>query len=109
VELVDAVLESPMIEGKPLFPSECRECALDYFGTIKLNFKITSGTESHIVTKAIRAPIMVMSKACNLYGMSPKQLIQHKEEQQEFGGYFILSGAERIIRMVIANKRNFVR
>lgn len=27
-------------------------------------------------------PIMVKSKLCNLHGLSPKQLVQHHEEEQ---------------------------
>ncbi|KAM9316988.1 LOW QUALITY PROTEIN: DNA-directed RNA polymerase I subunit RPA2 [Gastrophryne carolinensis] len=50
---------------------------------------------------------MVKSKLCNLYGLSPKELIEHHEEQQEMGGYFIINGIEKVIRMLIMPRRNF--
>lgn len=52
-------------------------------------------------------PIMVASKNCNLSGMSETELIKKKEDMYEFGGYFIINGNERIIRMLIMNKRNY--
>lgn len=50
---------------------------------------------------------MVRSKFCNLNGMDEEQLARHKEDGFEFGGYFIINGNERIIRMLIMNKRNY--
>ena len=52
-------------------------------------------------------PVMVRSKNCNLNGLTESQLIDKKEDMYEFGGYFIINGNERIIRMLIANKRNY--
>ena len=34
-------------------------------------------------------------------------MIAAKEDMHEFGGYFIINGNERIIRMLIMNKRNY--
>ena len=45
---------------------------------------------------------------CNLAGLSPKELIMRGEEAEEFGGYFIVNGIERIIRMLIMPRRNYV-
>ena len=39
--------------------------------------------------------------------MPPDQLILHKEESEEFGGYFIVNGNEKLIRMLIVPKRNY--
>ncbi|MGH0147295.1 UNVERIFIED_CONTAM: hypothetical protein FKN15_010207 [Acipenser sinensis] len=52
-------------------------------------------------------PIMVKSKLCNLYRLPPKDLIKHHEEAEEMGGYFIVNGIEKIIRMLIMPKRNY--
>ena len=38
---------------------------------------------------------------------SPAQLVEHKEESDEFGGYFIVNGNEKLIRMLIVSKRNY--
>jgi DNA-directed RNA polymerase I subunit RPA2 len=39
--------------------------------------------------------------------MSPDQLVKAKEESEELGGYFIVNGLEKIIRMLQVNRRNF--
>ncbi len=51
-------------------------------------------------------PIMVMSKACHLHGKSPSDLIKYREEQTEFGGYFIVSGIERCVRLLQVPRSN---
>lgn len=50
---------------------------------------------------------MVGSKRCHLYGLPPEQLVNMHEDAGEFGGYFILNGIEKIIRMLIVQKRNY--
>tara|TARA_R110002003_G_scaffold63_15_gene5913 strand:- start:24162 stop:26444 length:2283 start_codon:yes stop_codon:yes gene_type:complete len=39
--------------------------------------------------------------------MSPDQLVKSKEESEELGGYFIVNGIEKIVRMLQVNRRNF--
>lgn len=39
--------------------------------------------------------------------MSPKELVDHGEQEQEWGGYFIVRGIERLIRMLIMTRRNY--
>lgn len=39
--------------------------------------------------------------------MSPKELVAHGEHEQEWGGYFIVRGIERLIRMLIMTRRNY--
>lgn len=51
---------------------------------------------------------MVRSVRCNLRGMSSAELVQHHEEPEEFGGYFIINGNERLIRYLILPRRNHV-
>jgi DNA-directed RNA polymerase I subunit RPA2 len=53
-------------------------------------------------------PIMVKSSACHLRHMSRKELVAHKEEATEFGGYFVCNGIERIIRCLINNRRHYI-
>ena len=50
---------------------------------------------------------MVGSKNCSLSGLNETELIRKKEDMYEWGGYFIINGNERIIRMLIMNKRNY--
>jgi DNA-directed RNA polymerase I subunit RPA2 len=39
--------------------------------------------------------------------MSPDELVKAKEETEELGGYFIVNGVEKIIRMLLVNRRNY--
>lgn len=39
--------------------------------------------------------------------MAPDQLVAHKEESEESGGFFIVNGNEKLIRMLIIAKRNY--
>lgn len=52
-------------------------------------------------------PIVVGSKNCNLKGLTPEELIKNKEDCNEFGGYFIINGNEKLVRMLIMSKRNY--
>lgn len=76
-------------------------------GDLTLEFELKKEDIKTTILKKTPVPMMVMSKKCHLHGLSPKELVKKKEEQHEFGGYFILKGTERIIRLIIANKRNF--
>jgi DNA-directed RNA polymerase I subunit RPA2 len=53
-------------------------------------------------------PVMVASKACNLSGFSQEELISRGEEGHEMGGYFILNGIERIIRLLVQQRRHYI-
>ena len=53
-------------------------------------------------------PIMLKSSKCHLKGLSEKQLIEAHEDGNELGGYFIANGNERVIRMIITERRNQV-
>ena len=51
-------------------------------------------------------PIMLGSCRCNITNMSEEELIEHREDPFELGGYFIANGNERVIRMLITERRN---
>jgi DNA-directed RNA polymerase I subunit RPA2 len=46
-------------------------------------------------------PIMVRSKHCHLYNLNGQQMVNRKEDSNEYGGYFVLNGLEKMIRMLI--------
>ncbi|XP_066595001.1 DNA-directed RNA polymerase I subunit RPA2 isoform X2 [Prorops nasuta] len=50
---------------------------------------------------------MVKSDRCHLNKMKPSELIAHGEHEQEWGGYFIVKGHERIVRMLLMTRRNY--
>ena len=51
---------------------------------------------------------MLQSRLCHLRGRTRSQLIKMKEEPDEFGGVFICNGIERIIRMLVQQRRHYV-
>lgn len=55
--------------------------------------------DSHRDAKSVR---------CNLRSMSSAELVKHHEEPEEFGGYFVINGNERLIRYLILPRRNHV-
>lgn len=50
----------------------------------------------------------LQSVRCNLKGASAAELVNKHEEPEEFGGYFIINGNERLIRYLILPRRNHV-
>ena len=52
-------------------------------------------------------PIMLRSKACNLSDMNPAQLVEKGEQETEWGGYFVIGGHERLVRMLQTTRRNY--
>jgi len=51
-------------------------------------------------------PIMVQSSSCHLSGLSHQELMDLKEEANECGGFFILNGIERVVRLLQVPRRN---
>ena len=52
-------------------------------------------------------PIMLRSHACHLADLTPAQLVARGEHEQEWGGYFIIGGHERLLRMLQTTRRNY--
>ena len=96
-------------ENDKLYPYECRLRSLTYsaplFATVARKFD--NEPEEHITISLGTIPVMVRSKYCNLNGLSEEELVKHKEDCFEFGGYFIINGNERIVRMLIMPKKNY--
>ena len=101
-----------------LYPRECRELGIMYSAPITGDFclqfvrrdgygnELPSGSLIRIPRNFGMMPIMVMSKACHLHGKSPGDLVKLKEEQTEFGGYFIVNGIERCVRLLQVPRAN---
>ncbi|XP_060104185.1 DNA-directed RNA polymerase I subunit RPA2 [Heteronotia binoei] len=113
--IVGAVISMPMVpkgsicKELKVYPAECRGRRSTYRGKLTADISWSlNGSPKGIIKQSLgNIPIMVKSKLCNLYGLSPKELIKHHEEEEEMGGYFIINGIEKIIRMVIMPRRNF--
>lgn len=66
----------------------------------------TSSRVARITKRLGELPIMVLSKSCHLANKTSRQLVALKEEDNEMGGYFIVNGIERIIRLLQVQRRN---
>ncbi|KAL6613997.1 hypothetical protein ACP70R_036267 [Stipagrostis hirtigluma subsp. patula] len=103
----------PMRDGRlgvPLYPQECRQARTTYHGEFKVDAVFEfNGSGAH-VTQSFNfghLPIMLMSKLCHLRDADPHKLVFHGEEATEMGGYFICGGMERLVRILILQKRNY--
>ena len=94
--------------NRKTFPSECRERMVTYRSRLMLNvtWSVNDGEEVLEVREAGQIPIMLKSNRCHLEKLSPNQLVEAKEESDELGGYFIVNGIEKLIRMLIVQRRN---
>lgn len=110
VWLSDLRLENPHDStGRPVLPTECRIGGATYSGNLTgtLNYEINGEERSSVEDMSFgKIPIMVGSKKCNLYGMSPKQLVMKGEDENECGGTFVISGNDRVIRLINVVRAN---
>ena len=53
-------------------------------------------------------PIMLQSTLCHLRGKSKPALVRMKEEPDEFGGTFICNGIERVLRLLVQQRRHYI-
>uniref|UniRef100_A0A8D0CRW0 DNA-directed RNA polymerase subunit beta n=1 Tax=Sander lucioperca TaxID=283035 RepID=A0A8D0CRW0_SANLU len=112
---VEATLYNPVVakgsicREMKVFPAECRGRKCTYKGKLVADVSWSvNGVPKGIIKQSMgQVPIMVKSKMCNLHGMSPKELVEHHEEAEEMGGYFIVNGNEKVIRMLIMPRRNY--
>ncbi|XP_054646633.1 DNA-directed RNA polymerase I subunit RPA2 [Dunckerocampus dactyliophorus] len=115
LSFVEAAIYQPVVSKGSVcremrvFPAECRGRRCSYKGKIVADVSWSiNGIPKGIIKQSLgQVPIMVKSKLCNLHGMSPKQLVEHHEEAEEMGGYFIVNGIEKVIRMLVMPRRNY--
>ncbi|KAK0731632.1 hypothetical protein B0H67DRAFT_479060 [Lasiosphaeris hirsuta] len=96
-------------KNREIFPAECRERHVTYRGklSVTLEYQINNSEPREFVRELGQMPIMVKSNRCHLENNSPALLVARKEESEELGGYFVVNGIEKIIRLLIVNRRNF--
>lgn len=97
-------------KDKKLYPNECRQRHTTYSGKIYTTIEYLH--DGQVVDRYERlvgqVPIMVKSKLCNLYQLLPKEMVSKGEEQNDLGGYFIVKGNEKLLRLLILPRRNYV-
>lgn len=113
ISFADLDIEKPYRTDKgkrvPITPREAREAGITYNGAMLVTCIVRIDDEDEIRFRLGlgNMPLMVMSEKCHLKGLTQKQLIEKKEEQTEAGGYFLLNGIERVIRLLQVPRRNF--
>ncbi|KAF2640442.1 beta and beta-prime subunits of DNA dependent RNA-polymerase [Massarina eburnea CBS 473.64] len=98
-----------VVTNRTILPAECRERHATYRGKLnaRIQYRVNNGDWQDLVRDLGYVPIMLQSSRCHLQKMSPHQLVQAKEESEELGGYFIVNGIEKIIRMLQVQRRNY--
>ncbi|KAE8324101.1 hypothetical protein BDV39DRAFT_124517 [Aspergillus sergii] len=117
VRIKEVFLEKPAIpptnkfttRNRNIYPSECRERHATYRGKLRarIEYRVNNGDWMEAVRELGQVPIMMRTNRCHLEKATPAELVEHKEESEELGGYFIVNGNEKLIRMLIVGKRNF--
>ncbi|CAI2174047.1 1708_t:CDS:10 [Funneliformis geosporum] len=111
----DVMIAKPLLsenvrlaKSRQIYPTECRERLTTYAGkmTAKFCWQVNDGPVNVEAKYMGMIPVMVKSNRCNLYNLYSRQLIQHHEESEEMGGYFIVNGIEKIIRLLLIPRRN---
>ncbi|XP_015514488.1 DNA-directed RNA polymerase I subunit RPA2 [Neodiprion lecontei] len=97
------------VKTHQIYPSECRQRGSSYKGklTARIGWSVNGVPQETILKDLGTIPIMIKSNSCNLHKMSPSELVAHGEHEQEWGGYFLVKGLERIIRMLLMTRRNY--
>eukprot|EP00092_Neocalanus_flemingeri_P024162 GFUD01026209.1.p1 GENE.GFUD01026209.1~~GFUD01026209.1.p1 ORF type:complete len:1157 (+),score=299.03 GFUD01026209.1:56-3526(+) len=95
--------------NKDVYPSEARQRGGSYKGriTVRAGYSINRITQPMLEKVLGNIPIMLRSLACHLHNLTPAQLVQKGEHEQEWGGYFVVGGHERILRMLQTTRRNY--
>jgi len=116
IQLGKIQVEKPKVieaDGSSSFvmPYEARLRNLTYSAPITLEITVKRGDQiDSEVVEVGRIPIMVKSKACNTFGMSPEQLMENYSDPLDPGGYFIINGNERVMTMAedLAENQPFI-
>jgi DNA-directed RNA polymerase I subunit RPA2 len=95
--------------NRDIYPAECRERHATYRAQmdLRLQYRVNNNDWQESSRNIGQMPIMLRSNRCHLENLTPSQLVQHKEDSEEFGGYFIVNGNEKLIRLLIMPKRNY--
>lgn len=96
-------------KNKKIYPLESRLRHSTYTGmcTIRIGWSVNGITKPSMERDVGEIPIMLRSALCNLNGLSPEQLVAQGEHENEWGGYFIIRGHEKLIRMLLMTRRNY--
>jgi len=86
---------------RDIFPIEARQRKMTYSAPVYITVSahINGAQRESFETQIGNLPIMLKSRNCHLHNLGREELINHGEDPDEPGGYFIINGNERIIVM----------
>ena len=97
-------IEKPQIteadgSKRDVYPIEARIRKLTYSAPIFLEVStyVDGIQRESFVAQIGKIPIMLRSKYCHLNKLSEEELIEHGEDPNDPGGYFVINGNERVI------------
>jgi DNA-directed RNA polymerase beta subunit len=84
---------------RKVFPVEARLRKISYAAPcfIEVSAHINGVQRESFTTQIGSIPIMLKSKYCHLHKMSKEELVQHGEDPNDLGGYFIINGTEKVL------------
>ena len=117
-----------------LMPRECRQAGSSYTAplTARVNWRVGDGDVQTKEMRLCHFPVMVRaasqraaaqapretdtsrcggqvgSLSCNLHGLDRAQLLERGEEAAEVGGYFIVNGNEKLVRLLVNQRRHYI-
>ncbi len=82
-----------------IYPVEARLRKISYAAPcfIEVSAHINGVQRESFTTQIGSIPIMLKSKYCHLNKMSRDELVQHGEDPDDLGGYFIINGTEKVL------------
>lgn len=85
-----------------IFPNEARIRNLTYAAPIFVNIvPIINGVQEKPEKVHVGdLPIMVKSELCSTFSLTKQELVEHGEDPDDPGGYFIINGTERVLVLI---------
>ena len=93
-----------------VWPSECRELGSSYTAPLMVTYwrQVADGPVEKLTKRMGNIPVMARSNRCHLQHATPTELVRRHEEANEQGGFFIVNGNDRLIRLLIVPRRHYV-
>lgn len=111
LRITEISMSKPYEDGiGEILPYACRLGGKTYGGTLQVivETQLDNLPPEHIPVACKNIPVMVNSVLCHLHGKTPKEKSAMLEEPTEAGGYFIFNGYEKLLRLLILNRQNYV-
>ncbi|MBR6024400.1 MAG: DNA-directed RNA polymerase subunit B'' [Methanobrevibacter sp.] len=82
-----------------IYPTDARLRNLNYSAHMYLDMALNKDDEENPLEEVYigELPVMLKSDYCYLNGLSAEELLEHNEDPQDLGGYFIVNGSERAV------------